>query len=145
MPEYGVSAVSDYEVRHETPGIADYIRIRFEAGLSRKSEEAAAIGLKNGLFSVVAYCGEEPIGLGRIIGDGGCFFQVVDIAVVPDHQGKGVGDLIMRNLMDYIRANCPPTAYVSLIAVHGTFDFYRRYGFIATELPDATGMYVRMP
>ena len=25
--------------------------------------------------------------MGRVIGDGGCFFEVVDIAVVPAHRG----------------------------------------------------------
>jgi GNAT superfamily N-acetyltransferase len=97
-----------YQIRNEVPSIENYIRIRLAAGLSRKSQEAAAIGLKNGLFSVIAYHGETPIGIGRIIGDGGCFFEIVDIAVIPEHQKKGVGDLIMRSLMDYIHQNAPP-------------------------------------
>jgi len=40
-----------FEIREQVPAVADYIRIRLEAGLSRKSEQAAAIGLKNSLFS----------------------------------------------------------------------------------------------
>jgi GNAT superfamily N-acetyltransferase len=133
-----------YELRHETPSIDDYIRIRLEAGLSRKSVEAATVGLAHGLFSVVAYDGDQPIGIGRIIGDGGCFFQIVDIAVVPEHQKKGVGDLIMRGLMDYIHTHCPPTAYISLMAHNGTPEFYARYGFTAGELPSTAGMYLRI-
>lgn len=133
-----------YVIRHETPSVDDYIRIRLAAGLSRKSVAAAEIGLKNGLCSVVAYRGDDPIGIGRVIGDGGCFFQIVDIAVVPEHQKKGVGDLIMRNLVDWLHANCPSTAYVSLMAHHGTPEFYKRYGFISTELPKSAGMYLRI-
>ncbi|WP_373454357.1 hypothetical protein [Cereibacter changlensis] len=30
--------------------------------------------------------------MGRLIGDGGCFFQIVDIAVDPSHQGQGDHD-----------------------------------------------------
>jgi ribosomal protein S18 acetylase RimI-like enzyme len=74
------------------------------------------------------------------IGDGGCFFQVTDIAVLPEHQGKGAGDLIMRTLVEYIQQHCPATAYVSLIADHGRSSFYSRYGFIAIEHPKSAGM-----
>ena len=136
--------MNQYQLHEEIPSVDDYIRIRLEAGLSRKSEAAAEIGLKNSLYSVVVYCGETPIGIGRIIGDGGCFFQVVDIAVVPEHQKKGVGDMIMRALMAYIEANAPPTAYVSLMADHGTPKFYERYGFEVSQMTMAAGMYLRI-
>ena len=33
--------------------------------------------------------------MGRVIGDGGLFFQVVDIAVEPAHQGRGLGKAIV--------------------------------------------------
>lgn len=92
----------EYVVRQEVPSISDYINIRLAAGLSRKSEQAATIGLKNGLFSIVAHCDRVPVGVGRVIGDGECIFEIVDIAVLPAHQKKGVGDLIMRALMGYI-------------------------------------------
>ena len=78
-----------YEIRNEIPTVEDYIEIRLQAGLSRKSVEAATIGLKNSIFSVVVYFNNIPIGIGRIIGDGGCFFEVTDMAVLPEHQKKG--------------------------------------------------------
>lgn len=92
----------------------------------------------------MAYWGSVPIGIGRVIGDGGCFFEVVDIAVLPAHQKKGVGDLIMRALMGYIHENAPPTAYVSLMADHGTPKFYERYGFQPSVLPKKAGMFLRI-
>jgi len=133
-----------YTTKEEIPSVSDYIRIRLEAWLSRKSPEAAAIGLKNGLFSVVVYWGEVPVGIGRVIGDGGCFFEVVDIAVVPEHQKKGLGHLVMPRLMAYVHATALPTAYVSLIADHGTPRFYERYGFEASLLPKKAGMSLRI-
>ena len=59
-----------YELREEVPSVSDYINIRLNAGLSRKSEEAATIGLPNSIFSVVVYFNNEAIGIGRVIGDG---------------------------------------------------------------------------
>ena len=135
-----------YLLKKEIPSVADYIAIRLAAGLSRKSEEAARIGLGNSLFGVVVYHGAtaEPVGIGRVIGDGGCFFEVTDIAVLPAHQKKGVGDMIMKAIMGYLHTNAPKTAYVSLMADHGTPHFYKRYGFNFAEMPKASGMYLRI-
>jgi GNAT superfamily N-acetyltransferase len=133
-----------YEAREEVPLVSVYIDIRLRAGLSRKSVEAATIGLKNGLYSVVIYSGSTPVGIGRVIGDGGCFFEIVDVAVLPEHQKKGAGHLIMQSLMAYIHANALPTAYVSLMADHGTPKFYERYGFEASLPPKKAGMALRI-
>ena len=133
-----------YTLHAKTPDVATYIDIRLAAGLSRKSEAAARIGLQHGLYSVMAYHGNEPIGIGRIIGDGGCFFQIVDIAVRPEHQKRGVGDLIMGGLMDWLREHAPVTAYISLMADHGTPDFYARYGFEMSLPPKKAGMFLRV-
>ena len=133
-----------YVLRREVPRVEDYIAIRLAAGLSRKSEEAVQRGLRNSLFSVVVYADDVPIGIGRVIGDDGCFYEVTDIAVHPAHQKKGVGDMIMRAIMEYLRAHAPKTAYVSLMADHGTPHFYARYGFKFAEMPKASGMYLRI-
>lgn len=134
----------DFEIKQEIPSVEDYIDIRIRAGLSRKSVEAATRGLPNTIFSVVIYFESSPIGLGRIIGDGGCFYEITDIAVVPEHQKKGVGVLIMEALVAYLHKNAPPTAYVSLMADHGTPHFYEKFGFTMSELPKSAGMHLRI-
>jgi ribosomal protein S18 acetylase RimI-like enzyme len=133
-----------YTLKKQVPSVRDYINIRLEAGLSRKSKEAARIGLSHSLFSVMAFQGDQPVGIGRVIGDGGCFFEVTDIAVIPAHQKKGVGDMIMRAIMEYLHTHAPKTAYVSLMADHGTPHFYKRYGFSFSEMPKSSGMYLRI-
>ena len=112
--------------------------------MSRKSVEAATIGLSNTICGVVVYCDGKPVGIGRVIGDGGCFFEIVDIGVEPAHQKKGLGDLIMESLMSYVHENAPDTAYVSLMADHGTPEFYKRFGFEASLPPDKSGMSLRI-
>lgn len=130
-----------YEIREEIPGVEEYINIRVASGLSRKSKEAAEVALPNSIYGVTAYCKSERVGIGRIIGDGGCFFEITDMAVLPEHQGKGVGRLIMEALSGWLSENAPKTAYVSLMAHHGKPEFYAKFGFKYAELPDASGMY----
>ena len=133
-----------YLVKEEIPSIQTYIDVRLRAGLSRKSEEAAERGLPNTIYGVVVYADDSPVGIGRIVGDGGCFYEVTDIAVVPEHQKKGVGVLIMEALVAYLRSNAPSTAYVSLMADHGTPHFYEKFGFTLSEMPKSSGMYMRI-
>jgi len=133
-----------YEVTSEVPSVDDYIRIRLAAGLSRKSEAAATIGLSNTLAAATVRDDGVPVGVGRVIGDGGCFFEIVDIAVVPEHQKRGLGDMIMQHLMSWIHENAPDTAYVSLMADHGTPRFYERFGFEASLPPEKSGMSLRI-
>lgn len=129
----------DYQLIEKAPGVDDYCRLRLESGLSPKTKEAAIIGLAGSYFGVHVLHGQEVVGMGRIIGDGGCFFQVVDIAVLPTHQGKGLGKLIMKSLMDYLRKNAPASAHVSLLADGKAHELYSQYGFQLTA-PASQGM-----
>ena len=80
-----------YSVRGETPPVEVYQRLRTAAGLSPKSTAAAAAGLAGSWYAVVAYHDDHPVGMSRVIGDGGTAFQIVDMCVVPEHQGRGPG------------------------------------------------------
>ncbi|WP_268993777.1 GNAT family N-acetyltransferase [Janthinobacterium sp. FW305-129] len=134
-----MSAASSYTTRLAIPAIATYQQLRVAAGLSAKSTEAAAKGLPNSLFAVQVLLGDTVVGMGRVIGDGGCFYQVVDIAVLPAHQGKGLGKLIMREIRQFIDSDVPDSAYVSLIADGQAQDLYAQFGFKHTA-PASVGM-----
>lgn len=129
---------SDYRIEARVPGIEDYLRLRQVSGLSPFSREAAEKGLPNSIFGVSLMRGEEVVGMGRIIGDGGCFFQVTDIAIDPVHQGRGLAKWIMQALSDFI-ATLPKFAYVSLIADVPANRLYAQFGFEETA-PRSVGM-----
>ena len=98
-----MSAGAGFRLVERFPGIDDYRRLRSATGLSAKSAEAAVRGLANTLYGVSVVDGERVIGMGRIIGDGGCFFVVVDIAVLPEFQKRGLGKRIMDALDAWLR------------------------------------------
>ena len=82
--------------------------------------------------------------MGRLSESGGSsatggFFQVVDVAVVPEHQGEGLGAMVMDALMSWLRDNAPTDAYVQLIAEEGAVRFYEIYGF-RVRTPEGSGM-----
>ena len=120
--------------------ITIYQQLRISTGLSPKSDEAAKIGLANSLYSIAIKNEKgDYIGMGRLIGDGGCFCQVVDICVLPEYQGKGIGRKIMEKIKSYIDNQLPSSCYISLIADGDADKLYEQYGFKNT-MPTSKGM-----
>ncbi|KIP96595.1 MULTISPECIES: GNAT family N-acetyltransferase [Pseudomonas] len=130
---------SAYSAVHAIPSVETYRHLRTAAGLSAKTVEAATRGLPNSLFAVQILCAGEPVGMGRVIGDGGSFYQVVDIAVLPAHQGRGLGKQIMAAISGFIAREVPESAYVSLIADGEAYRLYQQFGFALTA-PASQGM-----
>lgn len=128
-----------YTLRHGTPPVAEYLQLRKAAGMTPHDEAAAKAGLPNTLIGVLIEHDGEIVGMGRVVGDGGLFYQVVDIAVRPDHQGRGLGKAVISALMERLVAAASARAYVSLIADGDARHLYARYGF-ETVAPASIGM-----
>jgi len=65
------------------------------------------------------------------------------MAVVPSHQRRGLGDAVLRALLDQIRARAPSGAYVNLLADPPGRRLYARHGFAETA-PGSIGMALRL-
>ena len=100
---------------------------------------AAERGLPGTLFAVCVREGERLIGMGRVVGDGGLNYDIVDMAVHPEFQRRGIGYQIMELLMRYIHGHAPDSAYVSLLADDGAPALYEKFGFEFTA-PRTVGM-----
>ncbi|MCI5074766.1 GNAT family N-acetyltransferase [Oricola sp.] len=124
-----------YALAEGPPSAEDFVRLRAVAGLSPFSLEAARIALPNTIFAVRILHDGTCIGMGRIVGDGGCFFQITDIAVDPGHRKRGLGKRIVAALTDHLRRNAPSGAYVSLIADGEARNLYAQFGFRPTAPP----------
>ncbi|MFJ4713381.1 GNAT family N-acetyltransferase [Streptomyces sp. NPDC088785] len=134
-----------YIVEPGVPSVEVFRRLRTDAGLSDRSPRAAALALPNTWFGVLLRHRGEEIGMGRIIGDGGTAFQIVDICVHPAHQGRGLGRRIMAALTDELERRAPASAYVSLIADGPARFLYEKFGFVETSAYGSVGMSRVMP
>jgi GNAT superfamily N-acetyltransferase len=130
------------ELVESFPDAPAYRRLRVETGLSPKSQEAAERGLANTLYGVSLVRAGEVVGMGRVIGDNGTVFAVVDIAVRRDHQGQGLGKRIMAALDAWLRANAPASAYVMLVADGDAKHLYAQFGFADTAPASVSMAYV---
>jgi GNAT superfamily N-acetyltransferase len=130
-----------YRLVDGPPGVDDYLLLRDRAGLSpcRQDQARAALAGSWAAVHVLHDSGSEAVGMGRLLGDGGWYFHVVDMAVLPEHQRQGLGDVILTALLERIRAEAPPGAYVNLIADAPGRGLYARHGFAPTA-PRSIGM-----
>lgn len=134
-----------YRLVMTAPPVADYLRLRSEAGLSVKTAAQAEAALPGSWAAchVVSAESGEVVGMGRLLGDGGWYFHVVDMAVLLAHQRQGIGDAVLGALLARVREVAPPGAYVNLLADPPGRRLYERHGFAETA-PGSVGMALRM-
>ncbi len=135
-----------YRLVMAAPSIADYVRLRRETGLTPKTEAQAAAALPGSLavWHVVDEATGETVGMGRLLGDAGWYFHIVDMAVLPAHQRRGIGDAVLTAILDHIRQTAPAQAFVSLMADPPGRRLYDRHGFFETA-PEHVGLALRLP
>ena len=141
----GAQLLAGYRLVDAAPGVEEYLALRQRAGLSPKTREQAAAALPGSWAAchVVHEASRQTVGMGRVLGDGGWYFHIVDIAVLPEHQRRGLGDAILRSLLDRIRGQAPKGDYVNLLADPPGRCLYARHGFAETA-PHSVGMAVRL-
>lgn len=107
-----------------------YFELRKSVDWNNWSKTQSDSAIKNSYHTIVAYDDDEPIGMGRVVGDG-MYFTIVDVVVRPEYQGKGVGSVIIKSILDYIESNMHEGSRVSvqLISEVGKEDFYIKQGF----------------
>lgn len=125
-------------IRETLPAVEDFLHLRVASGMTPRSRTAAERGLPRSLYAVIAVADTATVGMGRVVGDGGCNFEIVDVAVAPDWQRQGIGRRLVTAIMAYLDRHAPPGSYISLIAdVPG---LYEPFGF-RYSAPRAYGMH----
>ncbi len=110
-----------------------YLMLRKRVGWKSLSREQAEKALKNSLITVGAFLADQPIGMGRLVGDGAVICYVQDLIIPPQAQGYGVGSVILKELMKYAEEmRIPGTELMlDLMCAKGRESFYEQHGFLA--------------
>jgi GNAT superfamily N-acetyltransferase len=96
------------------------------APLGDKPPAALATVFGNSMFTCFVYAGHALAGAGRVLADGLDCAYIADVAVHPDHQGRGLGKAIVSRLLELARGH----KKVILYAKPGTEGFYASLGFL---------------
>ncbi|MBY3619672.1 GNAT family N-acetyltransferase [Acinetobacter sp. CUI P1] len=129
-----------YECIERLPTTEEHASLWEAVGWGNVNTEMTAASLAHSVYGMVVVQEDKVIGMGRIVGDGHMYFYIQDVAVLPEFQGQGIGNVIIEQLIHYIRSHCFSSAFVGLFASHGNDTFYERYGF-QNHAPGMTGMF----
>jgi ribosomal protein S18 acetylase RimI-like enzyme len=78
------------------------------------------------MFTCLVYEGTKLVAAGRALADGGDCSYICDVAVLPSHQGAGLGKQVVSRLVEASRGH----RKIILYAVPGRESFYRKFGFL---------------
>jgi len=95
------------------------------APLGNKSAEGLKTVFHNSRFRVFAFDDGRLVGAGRALADGADCSYICDVAVLPSHQGTGLGKEIVSRLVALSQGH----KKIILYSVPGKEPFYRKFGF----------------
>ncbi|WP_374354608.1 GNAT family N-acetyltransferase [Chitinimonas sp.] len=95
------------------------------APLGNKSPDALKTVFTNSLFKCLVRDDGRLVGAGRALADGIDCSYICDIALLPSHQGLGLGKAIVARLVELSAGH----KKIILYAVPGKESFYKRLGF----------------
>ena len=96
------------------------------APLGDKSPQGLATAFDHSMFKFLVYDDGALVGAGRALADGVDCAYICDVAVLPSHQGTGLGRQIVSRLVEASRGH----RKIILYAEPGKEGFYRKFGFL---------------
>lgn len=111
--------------------VEDYNALRDSVEWIAVTPKRAMIALKNSFYICVAVCDGKPVGMVRIVSDGGYTYFITDVIVNPSYQGRHIGLELISRTLDYIQKDVMEgeTVMVSLMAAYQRESFYEKFGF----------------
>ena len=127
--------MNSYIVKYNELNAKDFIYLWNSVWDEAPTEKQVELAMNNTLFRVSAYDGEKLIGMARVIGDKGLNYYIKDVVVIPEYQKKGVGKLLVSELMKFINDNGVKGTeiFVELCAMPKVIPFYEKLGFDSNE------------
>jgi ribosomal protein S18 acetylase RimI-like enzyme len=101
--------------------VSDTLR---SVGMAWRDPEKHRQAFEASYATIFIYSSDTLVGFGRAISDGVYQAAVYDCAVAVDFQGKGIGRMIMDNLLSRLQ-DCNVILYAS----PGKEGFYQKHGF----------------
>ena len=81
-------------------------------------------------FAVCVFDEDKIVGMARVVGDG-AYYTVFDVVTRKEYQGRGVGRLLMTEVINWYKSIEDDDTYLYLGASYGKEKFYEKFGFKA--------------
>ena len=104
-----------------TISIEEYNDLRASVDFITIREKRARIALDDG----------KPVGMARVVGDGGYVYFICDVIVRPAYQSRGLGRRIIEQVLQWLEDQVDEgeTIMVNLMSAMNKEPFYEKLGF----------------
>lgn len=111
--------------------VEDYNALRGSVDFIQVTPKRAACALENSLYKIVAMDGERPVGMVRVVGDGGYVYFICDVIVHPEYQSMGLGRKMIEDVLQWLESQVDDdeTIMVNLMSAMNKEAFYSKLGF----------------
>ena len=125
-------------VRHNDLTPEQYCELAESVGAAAPAREQAAQALEHTLFRVSVWDGDRIVAMARMNGDLGLYCHINDVAVRPEYQRRGIGRMLVNELLLYIdrHAVAGTDVAVDISAAAAGIPFYWAMGFTAMDGPN---------
>ena len=133
-----------FTIKHNELRAEEFISLWETVWGSGPSLEQTRLAMDHTLFRVSVFDGDKIIGMARMIGDMGLDYYIKDVIVRPEYQGKGVGRLLINELLVFVNDNgiSGTCVFVELCAMPDKIPFYQKFGFDSIEAQRLKMMYI---
>ena len=112
-----------------TIAFEDYNNLVQAVGWDTRNPDRVRMALERSDFLISAQMDDKTIGMARAIHDG-LQALVMDVIVLPEYQGRGIGKELMKYVMEYLEnLSRDGGIFVNLMSAQGREGFYEQFGF----------------
>lgn len=137
---------SGYSLVDTCAPVDDFYRLRCAAAVIQVNKAQVKTSIEHTFFGChITYTDPSipdtkptVVGMGRSFG-GGWYYHIADMVVLPEHQRRGLGDIVFKRIVRDIEDRSPPgPTLLTLMADPPAQKLYARNGF--SDTPAALGM-----
>ena len=127
--------MNNLEIKHNKLTADEFIYLWESVWGNAPTKEQIELALTNSIYVVSVYDRGKVAAMARMIGDMGLCYYIKDVVVHPDYQKKGIGRLLINELLNFIKSNgiSGTEIFVELCAMPDKIPFYEKFGFSANE------------
>ena len=117
-----------FKVKQIFPTNDEFNDLFCSVGWGKREDKKINLHRDNSCFSVCVFDGDKIVGMARVVGDG-AYYTIFDVVTRKEYQNKGVGTLLMNEIISWYNSIEDDDTYLYLGASFGKEKFYEKFGF----------------
>ena len=115
-------------VKHQFPSNKEFNELFSSVDWENRDNVKINKHRESSCFAVCIYDHDKIIGMARVVGDGS-YYTVYDVVTRQEYQGKGIGKILMTEVVNWYKSIEDDDTYLYLGSSLGKEVFYEKFGF----------------